>query len=768
MPIKQTVKFFSDIHAGLVEEVKTSVHHQPELLNDTIIDEKGWTLYPIHQACQFGQIDIVKFLLERKPDLINITNELCYTPLRYAAANNHLEVVEYLLCLGADSSIAAVLPEYNSPGCRPIHWATIRGYSDVVRCLLTHGADVNIRLTDEELHLVHFASIFGQVDVLKVLLNHSADFLRLKDAEGRTAIFLATQYGHFPVVKWLIENDNKGKLSLKCEDVHLIQYALECGQSEIVQFLLDKDPELLDLKTSNGEGLLQSAASRGNTLLVIDLIHRGADIDFQTTHVDDVDLIKYTALLLAIKNGHLLVVQCLLSFGATCPKFLGDERIPLVHFAVASGHEQIVKLLLNIEPDWLDLEDRYGQTLLFKAALENKIDVVRLLLSLDACMDTAIHHPDHPYYAKTPLMIAMERRHFEVANRIILKMCSDKDVKSILPWIQRGTQAINMIVLEPSLRPLLLGDPHVRMLLEQSKGFNPHDPFAFYLSSRMMRSPSVYLSIDKATGEPSIFKPVKELGEGSYGKVRMFQNANGQSISVKSLQADYSLGETASFFKHSKKLQRELECIQLVYPEFGLAKCFNLSVQKARGTFFCARMTMPYFKGRVAGLLIPTLDSPIQLAEIVLKVAQELKRIHELGIVHGDLHHHNVMIEALEKGSFRVYIIDFGEACKITDASATRWGKEGLGVWYAPELVVDDKQVAPHPNQDIYSFGYFLNTLFAHHRAYPDIQHLFPSIPKFIDKSNNDDPKLRPHLDSFCHELESEVVSTHTTTLSLG
>jgi ankyrin repeat protein len=59
--------------------------------------------------------------------------------LHYAAANGHLEVVDYLLSIDADANAR------NSSGNTPLHWASINGRIEVVQKLLDHGADANVR-----------------------------------------------------------------------------------------------------------------------------------------------------------------------------------------------------------------------------------------------------------------------------------------------------------------------------------------------------------------------------------------------------------------------------------------------------------------------------------------------------------------------------------------------------------------------------------------------------------------------------------------------
>ncbi len=54
----------------------------------------GYT--PLHVACHFGSVGMVRFLLEREVK-VDVQNELGYTPLHQAAQQGHTQIVNMLL-----------------------------------------------------------------------------------------------------------------------------------------------------------------------------------------------------------------------------------------------------------------------------------------------------------------------------------------------------------------------------------------------------------------------------------------------------------------------------------------------------------------------------------------------------------------------------------------------------------------------------------------------------------------------------------------------
>lgn len=52
---------------------------------------------PLHDACQFGQLECVRVLVQQPSVRLNALQEYGYTPLRVAFTGGHAHVVTYLL-----------------------------------------------------------------------------------------------------------------------------------------------------------------------------------------------------------------------------------------------------------------------------------------------------------------------------------------------------------------------------------------------------------------------------------------------------------------------------------------------------------------------------------------------------------------------------------------------------------------------------------------------------------------------------------------------
>ena len=78
------------------------------------------------QACQAGELDIVKAMVERTQVDLEARSSSGMTLLHWAARNSHLPVVQYLCEQGANKEART---EYNTT---PLHWAASRGHLAVV------------------------------------------------------------------------------------------------------------------------------------------------------------------------------------------------------------------------------------------------------------------------------------------------------------------------------------------------------------------------------------------------------------------------------------------------------------------------------------------------------------------------------------------------------------------------------------------------------------------------------------------------------------
>lgn len=181
-------------------------HHEPELAS--FLADKTVAL-TIFEASATGKLNNIIRMLAREPQLVNTYAEDGFQPLGLACFFGHFEAAEYLVKAGA--SINSV--SRNGLNAAPIQSAAAAGHAKIVKMLLEHRADPNVREQGGYTPL-HAAAQNGEEAMIRALLYGGAD-LNVKSNDGKTPLDLAREAGHTKAVTLLEEGITKRLKSLK-------------------------------------------------------------------------------------------------------------------------------------------------------------------------------------------------------------------------------------------------------------------------------------------------------------------------------------------------------------------------------------------------------------------------------------------------------------------------------------------------------------------------------------------------------------------------
>jgi ankyrin repeat protein len=324
-------------------------------------------------AAQHDQKDIANFLLRKGATAAGNENEALF----FAAKTGSFDIVELLLQKGASV-------DTTNRGS-PLNAAVVGGSLEIIDLLRNRGASVSTTASGEAL----CAAIEREdIEILTYLLQNGADISQPVE-EKESPLAFALEQSNEDILEALFRN-----LDIETAGESALSIAAASGSSEHVQMLLDRGV------SSNAKGgpygnAIYAAAFRGHEEVIRLLLENRVDPDldggfhtdepivedygtFQiTTEPDTKQIYRGTAINVAAENGHIDIVKALLESGAT----IGGSK--LLHFAVSSGDEELVRLALDqgVSVNVYHIE---GGTPLTAAAAAGFSSIVQLLLDRGA------------------------------------------------------------------------------------------------------------------------------------------------------------------------------------------------------------------------------------------------------------------------------------------------------------------------------------------------------------------------------------------------
>ncbi|KAG1654138.1 hypothetical protein FOA52_012184 [Chlamydomonas sp. UWO 241] len=218
----------------------------------------------ISKACAYGDFDKLKQFIAEDPSCVNAPDESGYYPLQWAALNNRIVEVNYLLSEGA------CINATDGTGQTALHWASVRGSLPVVEALLRAHADHELR-DNRGYTLTHVAAQYGQTAVLyHVALKWNVD-IDAQDGDGRTPLHWAAYKGFPDTIRLLLTLDARYTLADK-EGCTALHWGAIKGNGEACTVLLQGGSiNVLTYKDVTGLTPAQLALEKGHRYLGLHL-----------------------------------------------------------------------------------------------------------------------------------------------------------------------------------------------------------------------------------------------------------------------------------------------------------------------------------------------------------------------------------------------------------------------------------------------------------------------------------------------------------------
>ena len=275
--------------------LELALRNRNETLINLVVEkgaEKGGEIF-FFNTIRLGQVDAVKYLLERNPELLNARTKQG-TALGWAAEKGETKIVELLVEKGAkidaDALLGAIKPytinhelvkyllsqndkiinEKSTDGLTALGWAADKGDFKLVKKLVKdYGAEVN---SDALMGAVR--AFRPNLGIVRYLLGLCKDpkIINEKSTDEWTPLTWAASKGNQDLFNLLIDQGAD-------VDLEVLVRAVEGDHFGIVQSLLYKNSDIIKNKTVDGRTALSVAANIGDIFLVELLIREGAEVN---------------------------------------------------------------------------------------------------------------------------------------------------------------------------------------------------------------------------------------------------------------------------------------------------------------------------------------------------------------------------------------------------------------------------------------------------------------------------------------------------------
>lgn len=362
------------------------------------------------KAVKKNNLDLIQLLLDHGAE-VDGTNEYEETPLYTAAYAGYTEIAELLLQAKANVNARV------ANGGSIIYGACMRNKPEMVKLLLSHGADIHLSTYNRNWSPLEAA--FDYPEIVELLVKHHPppDFKRLTVSRATvrgktTALFFAVAGDHEESVKWMLQGDpdleyRPGPNSGSLEGYTPLALAVERGYTPIVRMLLERGANV-NHRILDDRPLLHGATTEETLAVLLEynidkeatdsgtrstmLSRLAADSHIDTGYIphiarlinagvnlDPTDTMGDTPLAIACHNGNLELVQLLIAKGADVNGNSGQHGRP-VHRAILRNNLDSLKALVEKGADFTSCHSILGTPLQAACGQDREIEIMEYLV----------------------------------------------------------------------------------------------------------------------------------------------------------------------------------------------------------------------------------------------------------------------------------------------------------------------------------------------------------------------------------------------------
>ncbi|CAI5446886.1 unnamed protein product [Caenorhabditis angaria] len=242
--------------------------------NNDLLEKDALGQNALHLAARVGDAQILKYLIDRLPELVQIQSQNGETAAHICAAHGDLKAIELLLG-GAELKIAmksALLRDIN--GTSVLMAAVARGDNQIALWLLKRfGKSLAILENNCKMLPIHVAAAQGNLEFLRAAIKFDQNMVSARDEFGCTPSVYAIQGGCLGTVRFLVEKAKSEMGSVSHRGQSLLHIACLCGHDHIVRWILSRAGNDAILWTTNDRATaIHCAAYSGSVQVLAQLL----------------------------------------------------------------------------------------------------------------------------------------------------------------------------------------------------------------------------------------------------------------------------------------------------------------------------------------------------------------------------------------------------------------------------------------------------------------------------------------------------------------
>uniref|UniRef100_A0A0G4HI30 Uncharacterized protein n=1 Tax=Chromera velia CCMP2878 TaxID=1169474 RepID=A0A0G4HI30_9ALVE len=318
------------------------------------------------RAVYAGSLQAVEILVEAGADPVTKGGEEMfkgYTALHRACYERRADIVRFLVSQGANVNAEEMFKGYTA-----LHRACYERRADIFRFLVSQGANVNAEEMFKGYTALHRACYERRTDIVRFLVSQGANVNAEEMFKGYTALHRACYERCADIVRFLVSQGANVNAEEMFKGYTALHRACYERRADIVRFLVSQGANVNAEEMFKGYTALHRACYERRADIVRFLVSQGANVNAE-------EMFKgYTALHRACYERRADIVRFLVSQGANV-NAKDDQQA----CAVYKGSMEIVDFLLEKGAD-LKTRNLRGYSLLHEAALGNHSEMAEMLI----------------------------------------------------------------------------------------------------------------------------------------------------------------------------------------------------------------------------------------------------------------------------------------------------------------------------------------------------------------------------------------------------